>query len=237
MLFLEMENRSMSPSIRKNIAIIFLGFLGLGLGWAFVVNVSILSAYRESDKAKNFRQLHPAEAAIVPGASVQHNQPSLILQDRLQAAVELYRHGMVRKILLSGDNGSIYYNEVKPMLIFVLEKGIPEKDVFVDHAGFRTLDTIVRAREIFRVETAIFVSQKFHQPRAAYIAAKTGLKMQSLESDRRIFESETYNQLREFFARNLAWLDLNLLHRSPKYLGEPYPIGGDGRRTWKGSVL
>lgn len=190
-----------------------------------------------SPHAGNYRSLKPATVAIVPGASVYKGIPSPVLQDRLDCAIELYKQGKVRKILLSGDNGTSYYNEVKPMLLYVLERGVNEKDVFVDHAGFRTLDTLVRAKEIFQVKDAIFVSQRFHQPRAAFISKKIGLDLQSYESDRRIYVSGPTNRFREFFARTLAWIDMNLANTAPKYLGKPFPIEGSGIKTWKGSVI
>lgn len=157
---------------QKRLALVFL--LALCFGIPASIDLSIERDYElRTLHAGNYRSLKPATVAIVPGASVYKNAPSPVLKDRLDCALELYRQGKVRKILLSGDNGSRYYNEVKPMLTYVLERNVNQRDVFVDHAGFRTLDTLVRAKEIFQVKDAIFVSQKFHQPRAAFIAKKS----------------------------------------------------------------
>ncbi|EQA35198.1 hypothetical protein LEP1GSC047_1608 [Leptospira inadai serovar Lyme str. 10] len=221
---------------QKRLALVFL--LALCFGIPASIDLSIERDYElRTLHAGNYRSLKPATVAIVPGASVYKNAPSPVLKDRLDCALELYRQGKVRKILLSGDNGSRYYNEVKPMLTYVLERNVNQRDVFVDHAGFRTLDTLVRAKEIFQVKDAIFVSQKFHQPRAAFIAKKIGLEFQSYESDRRPYVSGPFSRFREFFARTLAWIDMNLTNTAPKYLGNPFPIEGSGTKTWKGSVL
>lgn len=201
------------------------------------IDFSFEELYLNTPKYQNHRSVRPAIVAVVPGASVYKNEPSPVLKDRLDCALELYHQGKVRKILLSGDNGSIYYNEARPMLLYILKNKVNERDIFVDHAGFRTLDTLVRAKEIFQIKDLIFVSQKVYQPRAAFLAKKIGLKFQAFESDRRIYSSGPFSRFREFFARTLAWVDMNLFKTNPKYLGDPFPIEESGIKTWKGSVL
>ncbi|TGK28161.1 membrane permeability protein SanA [Leptospira gomenensis] len=209
----------------------------LFLAAPIAIDFGFEESYLKTDRYRNYRFAKPATVAVVPGASVYKNEPSPVLKDRLDCALELYHQGKVRKILLSGDNGSIYYNEVKPMLTYILKNGVNERDIFVDHAGFRTLDTLVRAKEIFRVRDMIFVSQRVYQPRAAFLAKKIGLQFQAFESDRRIYTSGPFSRSREFLARTLAWVDMNLFKTTPKYLGNPFPIEGSGIKTWKGSVL
>lgn len=211
--------------------------LCLILAAPIAIDFSFEELYLHTEKYQNHRSAKPATVAVVPGASVYKNEPSAVLKDRLDCALELYHQGKVKKILLSGDNGSIYYNEVKPMLLYILKNEVNEKDIFVDHAGFRTLDTLVRAKEIFQVKDLIFVSQRVYQPRAAFLAKKIGLKFQAFESDRRIYTSGPFSRFREFFARTLAWVDMNLFKTNPKFLGDPFPIEGSGVKTWKGSVL
>lgn len=211
--------------------------LALLIAAPIAIDFSFEESYLHTEKYQNHRSARPATVAVVPGASVYKNEPSAVLKDRLDCALELYHQGKVRKILLSGDNGSIYYNEVKPMLLYILKNQVNERDIFVDHAGFRTLDTLVRAKEIFQVKDLIFVSQRIYQPRAAFLANKIGLKFQAFESDRRIYTSGPFSRFREFFARTLAWVDMNLFKTNPKYLGDPFPIEGSGIKTWKGSAL
>lgn len=213
----------------------FLGFLWILV--ILVIDYSMGKSYQESLPSKNYRTVPQATVAIIPGASVHGLTPSTVLLDRLRCGLYLYREGRVRKILLSGDNGKADYNELKPMLLFMLNNGVRKEDVFVDHAGFRTLDTLIRARAIYQVEDAVFVSQAFHQPRAQYIAKKVGIRLYSYESDMRKYNKARIFRIREFFARTLTWLDLNILKTAPKYLGDPFPIQGSGKPTWKGSIL
>lgn len=214
----------------------FLVFLA-GVLLVLFIDSSMEKIYMDNLPSKNYRTAPIATVAIVPGASVYGLKPSAILTDRLRCALYLYRSKKVKKILLSGDNGQTDYNELKPMLLFMLNNGVRKEDVFVDHAGFRTLDTIVRAKAIYQVEDGIFVSQAFHQPRAHYIANQVGIKLYSYESDMRIYRKAQNFRLREIFARTLTWLDFNILYTTPKYLGEPFPIQGSGIQTWKGSIL
>ncbi|WCL49589.1 YdcF family protein [Leptospira sp. GIMC2001] len=203
----------------------------------FAIDAHMQSAYEKTNPSKNHRTVPKATVAIVPGAAVYGLTPSPILVDRLRCALYLYRSGKVKKILLSGDNGTAYYNELKPMLQFMLKNGVKKEDVFVDHAGFRTLDTLIRARAVYQVQDAIFVSQKFHQARAHFIARKVGIEMHSYESDMREYKYTNYYRFREILARNLAWVDLILFKTPPRFLGDPFPIQGSGIPTWKGSIL
>ena len=218
---------------KTNILLIFFIFLSI----PFLIDLRFIQFYKSTISTTNYRVLKKVQVVIVPGASVYKEKPSLILEERLICALELYKKGIVKKIILSGDNGSIYYNEVKPMLLYMLKNNIKPSDIFVDHAGFRTLDTLIRAKKIFQVQEAIFVSQEFHLPRAAYIANQINLNLQTYQANRGKNNKNFYNRFRDFFARTLAWIDLHLVNTRPKYLGIPYPIEGDGRKTWKGSVL
>lgn len=221
----------------KRYTIYFFLFLSAILLLSMIlIDLSFELFYKKSSIIHNYRNSPNATVAIVPGASVIKNRPSIVLKDRLECAYLLYKNRKVKKILLSGDNGTVSYNEVKPMLIFMLQRNVKKEDIFVDHAGFRTLDTILRARDVFKVRDAIIVTQKFHQPRAIYLASKAGLKVFSFEADQRIYQNRRFNRVREFFARTLAWMDINLFHTDPKYLGKEYFIEGSGIPTWKGSI-
>jgi len=202
-----------------------------------MIDASMEAAYERSRSFRNFRSAPPSTVAIVPGAAVMGLKPSAVLADRLRCALYLYRDKKVKKILLSGDNGQLDYNELKPMLVFMINHGVKQEDLFVDHAGFRTLDTLVRARMIYQVEDAIFVSQRFHQPRALYIAKKIGIRLYSYESDMRKYAKAGNFRFREIFARFRTWLDFEILSTTPKYMGQPHPIRGSGISTWKGSIL
>ncbi|HEY3356234.1 MAG TPA: ElyC/SanA/YdcF family protein [Polyangia bacterium] len=173
------------------------------------------------------------QVVVVLGASVYRDgRPSEMLRDRLDTALDLYRAGKVRKILLTGDHGRrAAYDEVNVMRRHVLARGAAPADVFTDHYGFTTYDSIVRAKRIFGVESAIIVTQGFHLPRAVYIARALGLRAVGLAADRRAYRSVTYQHLREAFARGKAWGEV-LVGAAPRSLGPPTPITGDGRATW-----
>lgn len=174
-----------------------------------------------------------AQCAIVLGALVHTDgTPSPMLADRLDTGIKLYKLGKVDKLLLSGDHGQTTYDEVNAMLDYVLARGVPEEDVFTDHAGFDTYDTMYRARDVFQVETALIVTQDFHLSRAVYTARTLGLEATGVVADLQDYGSKgTQSALREVLARDKAILMLHITHPKPKYLGPVIPITGDGRAT------
>jgi len=165
-----------------------------------------------------------AAVVIVPGASVlRSGQPSDMLADRLLTAVDLYRAGKAQKFLLSGDHGRTDYDEVEAMREYLLTQEIPDEDIVLDHAGFDTYDTMVRAHEIFQLDSALIVSQNYHLSRAIYIGQNVGLEVYGVSADRQNYLKIEYFKLRESLARVKAVLDV-AFHAQPKYLGEPIPI-------------
>ena len=173
----------------------------------------------------------PADAAIVLGAKVYTSgAPSHVLADRLETGVELYKKGKVKKLLMTGDHGTVTYDEVNNMRLYALERGVPEDDIFMDHAGFSTYDSMYRARDIFQIKTAIIVTQKFHLPRALYIARVMDLEVSGTAADKRAYAGAKIMYFREIFARTKAAAQL-AIGMKPKYLGPAIPISGDGRMT------
>lgn len=178
------------------------------------------------------RENAPAcDAVLVLGARVYDDgRPSPSLADRLDIAIELYRSGKAPKIIASGDHGSPEYDEVAGMLAYLLKHDIPRADIFLDHAGFNTYDSVYRARDIFCVNSVLIATQDFHIDRAVYMARRLGLDAWGVPSPDRV-TSRTYNRLRESLARVKAVLETDLLHRKPRYLGDAIPIWGDGTVT------
>jgi len=177
--------------------------------------------YKDAASAPN------AEAALIPGAAILADGAlSSIFIDRVDAAIALYRAGKVSKILVSGDNSTVSYNEVNPVRTYLILKGIPDEDIFLDHAGFDTYSSMYRARDIFGVTSILVTTQSFHLPRALFIARRLGIQAYGVNADagRILFR----NYVREALADEKAVLDL-MLFRKPKYLGEKIPITGDGR--------
>ena len=172
-----------------------------------------------------------SDAVMVLGAYVDSGgRPSLVLRDRLDYGYELYAQGRAGKIIVSGDHGQKEYNEVAAMRDYLLEKGVPREDIFMDHAGFNTYDSMYRAKEIFGVETLLIATQEFHISRSVYIARKLGMEAYGYPSpDRSVLRMGLYNR-RESLARVKAFWDV-LIKRQPRFLGDAIPIGGDGGLT------
>lgn len=169
---------------------------------------------------------------MVLGASVHKNGDlSPILSDRINGAVELYRMGKVKRFLLSGDHGRSDYDEVNTMKNHLIQLGIDSADIFLDHAGFDTYSSMVRAKEVFMVDSLYIVTQNYHLYRAIYIARQCGLNAYGYVADRRKYLGIVKYTLREWFANVKSWMWVNT-HHKPIYLGEQIPITGESRKSW-----
>lgn len=213
------------------------GSVALAISFAIGVELQFQSQEISDSIHLQLSSLPKSTVVIVPGAAVHGNIPSNILYDRLECGIKIYKSQVANKILLSGDNGKAYYNELKPMLEFMLKNGVSEADIFVDHAGFRTLDTLIRAKLVFLVKDGIFVSQSVFLPRALYTSKHLGLQIQGFACDPRTYQKSDFYSFREILARHLAWWDLHIWETPPKFLGNPHPIEGSGISTWKGSIV
>jgi SanA protein len=173
-------------------------------------------------------ELEPRTVAIVLGARVSADgRPSAALEDRLQTALDLYESGKVRRLLVSGDHGRRGYDEVNAMHGWLLARGVPGQDIFLDHAGFRTFDTMERAARVFQVQDAIVCTQRFHLDRAVFLARRAGIDAVGISADRRRYAMASRDARREFLARTRAVVDSYLPFTSPRFLGDPIPIDGD----------
>ncbi|MBN2719419.1 MAG: YdcF family protein [Deltaproteobacteria bacterium] len=189
--------------------------------------------YRTRDSVfSKVADVPPRDVAIVLGAKVYSDgTPSIVLRDRLTAALSLYNAGKVNKIIVSGDHMAKEYNEPGAMFQFLIERGVPAKDVFMDHAGFRTFDTMARAKAVFGVKSAVICTQRFHLARSVYLATINGLDAVGLEADLRRYRHHYINHGREFVARSFALLDVHLFHTQPRYLGETVDLNSDAQST------
>ncbi len=169
-----------------------------------------------------------ADCILVLGAGLKPDgTPNLMLRDRLDKGIELYREGAAPKILLSGDNGQEEYDEVNAMKDYVLKAGIPSEDIFMDHAGFSTYESMYRARDIFQVKKAIVVTQIYHQYRALYTARGLGVESWGAAPETRSYPGQKYRDLREILARDKDFLKM-IIQPEPTYLGNTIPISGSG---------
>lgn len=164
--------------------------------------------------------------AIVFGAGLWRNgSPTPVLADRVTTAANLYFAGKVEKLLLSGDNRFVDYNEPEAMRQLALSLGVPSEAIVRDYAGRRTYDTCYRAKAIFGVTEAILVTQAFHMPRALYLCNRLGVDSIGVESDLRVYQKSTllFWDMRELLASTAAIWDVNIAHPLP-VLGKPEPI-------------
>ncbi len=164
--------------------------------------------------------------AIVLGAMVSKTgYPSSFLKDRMDVAIELYQHQKIKRFLLSGDHGQKNYDEVNSMKNYLLAKGIKTEDIFLDHAGFDTYSTMVRAKDVFEIDNAIIVTQAFHLSRAVYIARSKGIKAYGITADRQNYYSLVRLKMRETLAKVKAFAEVQI-NKKPRFLGEKIPITG-----------
>ena len=180
--------------------------------------------------AEAAKKLFDIDCAVVLGAGVRDGKPTPMLKDRLLTGVELYKSGAAKKLIMSGDHGSDEYDEVNIMKSFAVERGVPDEDIFMDHAGFSTYETIYRAREIFEADNVIIVSQKYHLYRALYIADSLDVKAVGVSADLRTYKGQTKRDLREILARDKDFLKC-IVKPKPAYLGEKIPVSGNGNLT------
>lgn len=169
-----------------------------------------------------------ADCILVLGAGLKADgTPNHMLQDRLDKGIELYQAGVAPKLLLSGDNGQEEYDEVNAMKEYALNAGIPSEDIFMDHAGFSTYESMYRARDIFLVEKVIIITQRYHQYRALYTARGLGMESYGVVPAPRTYAGQRYREIREILARDKDFLKM-IIQPKPTYLGETIPISGSG---------
>ena len=168
-----------------------------------------------------------ADCIMVLGAVIIDSEtPSQMLRDRLDAAIMLYKAGAAPKILLTGDNGTNEHNEIHVMLNYTRKAGVPDEDIFCDHAGFSTYESCYRAGSIFQVKKMIVVTQRYHLYRALYLAKKMGYEVLGAASDQELYAGQFAREIREVAARNK---DFFLVRTSAGAMGgEEIPITGDG---------
>jgi len=176
-------------------------------------------------------ELTEVDCILVLGCLVHDSgRPSDMLADRLRRGIELYQSGAAPKLLMSGDHGREDYNEVKTMKLQAMEAGIPSEDVFMDHAGFSTYESIFRARDVFAADKIIIVSQQYHLPRALYVANALGVEAYGVSADYHTYWGQASRDLREILARNKDFVT-GLFQPEPTYLGEVIPVSGNGDLT------
>ena len=215
----------------KRIITVLISAAVLLLAVIFVPNFIVVSkAKNDIISLEEAESLADTDCAVILGAGVRNGEPTPMLKDRLLTGIDLYKSGAVKKLIMSGDHGSEDYDEVNIMKSFAVDNGVPDEDIFMDHAGFSTYETVYRAKEIFEADNIIIVSQEYHLYRALYIAEKLDVKAVGVSADLRTYRGQKMRDLREILARDKDFFNC-IIKPEPTYLGEKIPVSGNGNLT------
>ena len=218
-------------ALKKSILILLLLLL-CGIVTLFSVNIFVKT--QGETRILSLKQasvLEKVDCIVVLGCYVHPDgHPSDMLADRLNVGIDLYKQGAAPKLLMSGDHGQSEYNEVVAMKQAALDAGIPSSDIFMDHAGFSTYESIYRAKEIFGAEKILIVTQQYHLYRALHVAKALGVEAYGVSADLHSYWGQSKREVREVLARNKDVLT-GLFKPAPTYLGSSICLSGDGDVT------
>ena len=195
-----------------------------------MINFAVVSKTKKKIISSKEAIKKDVDCILILGAGVWGQSPSPMLEDRLQEGINLYNEGKCKKILMSGDHTKADYDEVNVMKKFAMERGVLSSDIFMEHAGVSTYDSLYRAKEIFGIKKLIIVTQEYHLYRALYIADALGLEAYGVKSNPREYAGQSMRNLREIFARDKDFF-MCLIKPNPKFLGDKIPITGNGDET------
>ncbi|MBQ4101321.1 MAG: YdcF family protein [Oscillospiraceae bacterium] len=196
-----------------------------------------LSSLVKSQSAPRFltvetaKEIENVDCILVLGCGIREDgTPSAMLQDRLDVGIALYQAGVSDKLLMSGDHGRNGYDEVSAMKIYAMKQGVPSEDIFMDHAGFSTYESMVRAKEIFGVKKCVVVTQEYHLYRGIYNGLQQGIDTYGCPSDPRAYAQKFYRETREILARSKD-VFYNMFSAPPTCLGDPISLDESGNVT------
>lgn len=219
-------------TILKIIVILFLCLGAVGIISLIGINGYVKASVKKriitsSDATK----LKNVDCILILGAGInKKNKPSPMLMDRLNYGIKLYKAGVSDKIIVSGDHGRKNYDEVGVMKQYAIDAGVPSDDIFMDHAGFSTYESLYRARDIFKAKKIIVVTQKYHMYRALYDGKGLGLEVYGVASNPRYYRGQSKRDLREILARVKDFIYI-IAKPKPTYLGDTIPVSGNGNAT------
>lgn len=210
--------------MKKKIKITLILLFILSIILVFTSNY-VIEKNAENKTFSNLIKIKKNRVGLVLGTSknLKNGRMNLYFKYRIKAAVELYKKGKIDFILVSGDNGNKNYDEPTDFKDELIKKGVPENKIFLDYAGFRTLDSVVRAKEIFGQESITIISQKFHNQRAIYLAEKNGIDAIGFNARDLSSREGIKTKIREYFARTKVFLDI-IFSVKPKFLGNKIEI-------------
>ncbi|MEX1189543.1 MAG: ElyC/SanA/YdcF family protein [Bacteroidia bacterium] len=213
-------------------------FFRLGLSALFLVGIglwfsnSLIESNSEDFIIHGSSQVPHARVGLLLGTSKYNRSgnPNLFFRYRIEAAAELFKTGKVDYLLVSGDNRTLSYNEPRDMRKALLKRGIPDSAIYMDFAGLRTFDSVLRCKQVFGQQSFIIISQRFHLERALFIAHNEDIQAVGFAARDVNDPSGWTSGLREVFARSRAVLDVYLLNTKPRFLGEPVQVGPESKK-------
>lgn len=216
----------------RRILTVAAAFGALGLTAVLIINgymkSSVEDAIYTGEESGNVPKV---DCIMILGAGIRDDgTPSLVLKDRLEKGIELYKSGVSDRILMTGDHGRENYDEVSAMKQYAVDAGVAEEDIFMDHAGFSTYESMYRARDVFEVKSVAVVTQPYHEYRAVYAARELGLTAYGVPCAKTEYQGSWMLNAREMLARGKEFFNL-LIKPEPTYLGEKIPISGTGLAT------
>lgn len=207
------------------VVISIISILALIINYFVILNTK--NKIISEEKAKNISDV---DCILILGAGIWGDKPSTMLEDRLLQGSYLYKNNISTKIIVSGDHGKEDYDEVNIMKKYLIEQGIKSQDIFMDHAGFSSYDSIYRAKEVFQSKKIIIVTQKYHLYRALYIAKQLEIEAYGIPSDPREYSGQSFREIREIIARDKDFIKC-IFKPEPTCLGNTIQVNGDGDIT------
>ncbi len=214
----------------KKYATYFLWLIVSGILLALIlilISGYVMDSYIEDTYSRDeLMEIPEFETGLLLGTSkyVIGGSKNMYYKYRLKAAYELWKNGRIKNILVSGDNATVYYNEPQTIKEDLIKMGVPDTVIYLDYAGFRTFDSVVRAQKVFMQDSILIISQRFHNLRALFIADKVGIFARAYNAHAVTEELDLKTQIRERLARVKALLDIYVLNTEPRYLGKPVKI-------------
>ena len=215
----------------KRIIVISIIILTILIVLFYAINLFVVLSVKSNIKSKEeLKDKNEIDAILILGAGIWGNKPSHMLEDRLLEGIDCYDKNISNKIIMSGDHGKVDYDEVNLMKKFAIDKGVPTENIFMDHAGFSTYESIYRAKEIFGAKKIVIITQEYHLYRALYIAKALGLDAYGVKADRRGYAGQSYRILREILARDKDFIKC-IFKPEPTYLGDRISLSENGDIT------
>lgn len=214
----------MKKLIKLLIATIF-----LLISFVFIIDIDVIFTSKQYIK-NDYSELKNVDCILILGAGIWDDEPSPMLKDRLDKGIELYKNNVSGKLLMSGDHVSEGHDEVNVMKKYAINNNINSSDVFMDHAGISTYDSIYRLKEIFGVKKVVIVTQKYHLYRAIFIARSLGIEAYGVSAEDIHYNGQALREVREILARDKDFVK-SLLKVKSKYSGETVLVSGDGNVT------